>query len=303
MELIDPIELYTYPWDWHKGSREIAKKVRTGLYILKEDGFLRRGITTATTACAAMNAAIASLKSEIDEVEVLTPIGIKVKVEVEILERGFAKAKKFAGDHAFDVTNGIEITAKLDGESISFGRGIGSFRGRKSVSSSAMRQIIQNFKYYASKYDYKGGVVIEVPKGEKIAKKTKNEVLGIKGGISILGTTGFVEPWCKELVRTKIEIAKQYERIVITTGRKAWLYAFKKYYPKYQPFVFGVYIDEILKKHPGEKIIVGYPGLLSIWAGGLNKIKERASKYGVRRVEILKSYGLSNNVTEILNLS
>jgi len=286
VKLIDPIELYAYPWNWHRGSREIAKKVKSGLYILKEDGFLRRGITTATTACAAINAAIASLKSEIDEVEVLTPIGIRIKVKVEA-EKGFARAKKFAGDHAFDVTNGIEITAKLDGEFISFGRGIGSFKGRKAVSPSAMKQIIQNFKYYASKYNYKGGVVVEVPKGEKIAKKTKNEKLGIKGGISILGTTGFVEPWCRELVETKIKIAKQYKRIAITTGRKAWLYAFKNYYPKYQPFVFGVYLDEILKEHPGEKIIIGYPGLLSIWAGGTDKIEEKASEYGVKRVEII----------------
>jgi len=74
---------------------------------------------------------------------------------------------------------------------------------------------------------------------------------------------------------------------VIATGRKAWQYALKKY-RDYQPFVFGMYIDEVLKEHPGDKIIVGFPGLLSIWAGGKDKIEEKAAKYGVK-VEVLEN--------------
>ncbi len=58
-----------------------------------------------------------------------------------------------------------------------------------------------------------------------------------------------------------------------------------KKFPEYQPFVFGVHIDEALK-HPGEKIIVGFPGLLRIWAGGRDKIEEKAREAGVRVVVI-----------------
>ncbi|HIP26000.1 MAG TPA: cobalt-precorrin-5B (C(1))-methyltransferase, partial [Archaeoglobus profundus] len=130
------------------------------------------------------------------------------------------------------------------------------------------------------------GVIVEVPEGEKIAKKTKNEKLGIMGGISILGTTGFVEPWCKRLVETKIEVARQYGKIAICTGRKSWLYAFEKY-KDYQPFVFGVHIDEILVSHPGEKILIGSKGLLARWAGGIDKIKIKAKRYNVKKVEII----------------
>ena len=289
--LRDPIELYTYPHEWCR-SKDVAAKVRTGLYILTEDGFLRRGITTATTVCAAVNAAIASVNSEIDSVEVLTPVGLKVRVEVEAAN-GIARARKFAGDHEFDATDGIEVVAKLGGKGVVFGSGIGSIRGRKAVSRAAMKQIMDNFREHAARYRYRGGVVVEVPDGERIAKKTKNEKLGILGGISILGTTGFVEPWCRKLVRTKIEIAKQYNRIVVATGRKAWQYALKKY-RGYQPFVFGVYIDDVLKEHPGEKVIVGFPGLLSIWAGGRDRIEEKAARYGVR-VEVLEDAAYSRS--------
>ena len=114
--LRDPIELYTYPREWCS-SKDVVEKVRSGLYILTEDGFLRRGITTATTVCAAINAAITSISDEVDSVEVLTPVGLRVRVEVEAVN-GVARARKFAGDHEFDVTDGIEVVAKLGGKGI-----------------------------------------------------------------------------------------------------------------------------------------------------------------------------------------
>ncbi|WP_456330121.1 cobalt-precorrin-5B (C(1))-methyltransferase [Archaeoglobus sp.] len=283
--LRDPIELYEYPLDWHRGDAEVVEKVKSGLYILTEDGFLRRGITTGTTASAALAAAIYSKFGEVEEVEVLTPVGIKVKVRVEEAESGFARVRKFSGDHEFDVTNNLAFEARLIDAGIKFGEGVGEKKGRKAVSKFAMKQIMKNFEFYSRKFGYRGGVVIEVPDGRKVAKKTGNRRVGVKNGISILGTTGFVEPWCRKLVETKLKIAMQYRKIAITTGRRAWFYALKKY-PDYQPFVFGVHIDEALK-HPGDKIIVGFPGLLSIWAGGRDKIQEKAEKAGAR-VEVIE---------------
>lgn len=283
--LRDPIELYEYPFDWHRGDAELADKVKSGLYILTEDGFLRRGITTGTAASAAVAAAICSKFDEVEEVEVFTPVGIKVRVRVEEAESGFAEVRKFAGDHEFDVTDGLVFEARLIDAGIKFGEGIGEKKGEKAVSESAMKQIVENFDFYSRKFGYRGGVVVEVPEGRKVAKKTGNERVGVMNGISILGTTGLVEPWCRKLVETKLKIAMQYRKIAITTGRKAWFYALKKY-PNYQPFVFGVHIDKALK-HSGEKIIVGFPGLLSIWAGGREKIQEKAEKAGAR-VEVIE---------------
>lgn len=134
---------------------------------------------------------------------------------------------------------------------------------RKGIARSMVEKLIE---------------IVEVPNGEEIAKKTKNEMLGIKGGISILGTTGFVEPWCEKLLETKIEIAKNYEKIAITTGRFAWKYA-RKNFPDYQPFVFGVHVIEAVKAHKGEKIVVGQKGLLS-------KILEDLKKMNVKVVVI-----------------
>lgn len=285
--LRDPIELYEYPWEWHRDSKEIAEKVASGLFILKKDGFLKRGITTGTTASAAVIAAIASLYEEVTKVRVLTPVGIEIEVKVEA-ENGFAVARKFSGDHSFDATDKIEIVATISESGIEFGKGVGEKNGRKSVSKSAFAQICENFERACKIYGYKGGVLIEIPEGESVAKLTKNAQLSIKNGLSILGTTGFVEPWCDELVKTKVEIAKRYSKIVIATGRKSWEYARKKY-QDFQPFVFGLHLDEVLREHEGRKIVVGYPGLLKKWAGE-EGVFEKAKRFGAEVDIIAEDY-------------
>ncbi len=283
--LIDPIELYRYPFEWHRNDGDVRRLVKSGLYILTESGFLRRGITTATAASAAIIAAVSSLYHEVDKVEVLTPVGLKVRVAVDA-EDGEARVRKFSGDHAFDVTNNLVFVARtIRSSGVFFGRGIGVRNGRKAVSDSAMRQIMENHRTCCEEYDYRGGVLLEVPQGEVVARRTANRRMGVVGGVSILGSTGFVEPWCERLVETKLKIAMQYEKIAITTGRRAWKYALQRF-PDYQPFVFGVYIDKALR-HPGEKVIVGYPGLLSMWAGGKDRILERARNAGAE-VEVIQ---------------
>jgi cobalt-precorrin-5B (C1)-methyltransferase len=109
-----------------------------------------------------------------------------------------------------------------------------------------------------------GGVTVEVPEGEKIAKLTDNERLGIRGGISILGTTGFVEPWCRKLVKIKAAIASQYEKVAITTGRNGWRWCMENL-KGYKPLVFGVHIEEGLRAVE-EAVVVGKPSLLLKWA-------------------------------------
>ncbi len=250
----DPIELYEYPKEWRRRGAE--ERIASGLYILTPSGWLRRGISTATAASAAIVAAIASEFEDIDSVRVSTPVGIDVSVPV-LARSGCARVIKFSGDHAFDATRSAAFTAKLvDGPGIYFGNGIARRNGKAVVSRSAMQQMRENFSRYASLYGYGGGVRIEAF-GRGSSRLN---------GIAILGTTGFVEPWCEELLRTKIEIARRYARVAVATGRESWKFALRNF-PGFQPFVFGVHIDEVLRSHGGEIIIVGKPGLLKRWAG------------------------------------
>ncbi len=303
----DPIEFYHYPKNWVKraaekeGLKRVREKIESGLYILTKDGWIKRGITTATTASAAIVGAIASVKNECSYVRVSTPVGIEVSVKVKA-EKGKCVAKKFAGDHAFDRTDGVEIVARVkDSEGIYFGKGIGVKNGKKAVSESAKKQIEENFRKAREKFEFEGGVEIEIPEGEKLCKITGNERVGIRGGISVLGSTGFVEPWCEKLVKTKAELVKQYDKVAITTGREGFRYALKNF-SDFQPFVFGVYIDEALKNARGEVIIVGKPALLVKWAVPELRGKiigdEDVSKY--KRRVLKKAKELNENVEDVV---
>ena len=67
-------------------------------------------------------------------------------------------------------------------------------------------------------------VTISAPEGANIAKKTMNAKLGIKGGVSILGTTGVVKPLSLEACRRSlvpqidVAIARGYKRILFVPG-------------------------------------------------------------------------------------
>ena len=274
--LTDPLELYCYPEEWierrveEEGLDEVSRKINSGLYVLSSDGWLRRGITTGTTASAAIIAAIASLHEDVHQVDVQTPSGLTVSVDVKAT-KGVGEVIKFAGDHQFDVTDGLLFRAfalNRKSRAIEFGKGVGRHRdGRAAVSRAAMEQIRSNFEAAAEKYGYEGSVKLEIPRGERVAKLTGNQKLGITGGVSILGTTGFVEPWCPELVEVKTAIVQQYGRVAVTTGRNGWRWC-KENLRGYQPIVFGMYIDEGLKasRFAKDVVLVGKPSLLLKWA-------------------------------------
>lgn len=273
--MIDPVNNFQIPDEWVARAKmplkELKSRISSGRYVLLLDGsLLRRGYTTGTTAAAAAKAAVLSLKKEVSEISVPTPIGIRAALPVKA-SHGKAAAIKEPGNHASDVTGGIEIIAEARGYEtivIKAGAGIGSKKGSPAINPSPMRQIEEAIKEALTETGLKGAyVTISVPKGKEIAKQTLNENIGITGGISILGTTGFVEPWNEHLGETKDEIIRNAGKIVLTTGRIGHRFS-SLLFPDYEIILIGSDISRGLAaaKANSEVIICGLAGLILKWA-------------------------------------
>lgn len=182
-------------------------------YVVKNHKKLRCGFTTGTCAAAAAKAAATMLLGNIElrEVCVDTPKGIPARFVVEdiCMRAGFVSCcvRKDSGDDP-DVTDGIKIVASVrktgGGIAVDGGPGVGRVTkkglacpvGSAAINPVPREMIRREVKSACSSFGYGGGMHVEitVPGGEQIAKKTFNSRLGIEGGISILGTSGIVEP-------------------------------------------------------------------------------------------------------------
>ena len=271
--MIDPVDNFEIPAEWIKRASipldELELRISSGCYVLLSDGsLLRRGFTTGTTAAAAAKAAVLSLKGDISDVSVPTPAGIRVFLPVHAKD-GKASAIKDSGDHAIDVTGGIEIRAEAEENEtilIKAGFGIGSKNGKPAINPSPMRQIGEAIKEALLETGGRGALVtISIPRGKEIAKKTLNEKIGIIGGLSILGTTGFVEPWNEHLGEMKEELIEKASKVVLTTGRIGMRFS-SMLFPGYTVILIGSDISRGLAAAKGEVIICGLPGLILKWA-------------------------------------
>lgn len=190
-------------------------------FITKDGKKLRRGYTTGSCAAAASKAAaIMLLGGEILEtVYLMTPRGIGLTLTVQEIERKENSVScgiiKDSGDDP-DVTNGMMVYAKVEKTDTPYeiridgGEGIGRVtkpgldqpEGNAAINSTPRRMITEELRQVCEDYGYSGGlrVTISAPAGVEIAKKTFNPRLGIVGGLSILGTTGIVEPMSDEAV-------------------------------------------------------------------------------------------------------
>ncbi|MCX7883586.1 MAG: cobalt-precorrin-5B (C(1))-methyltransferase CbiD [Caloramator sp.] len=191
------------------------------LYVIKDGKKLRCGYTTGSCAAgAAKAAAIGIIYGKIpDYVQIDTPSGIvlNLKVDDKCLEENYASCciVKDAGDDP-DVTDGIKIYAKVSKRDdkdivIDGGEGIGVITrdgfwgktGDKAINK-VPRKMIENEIRKISSIGF--DVLIYTPEGSEIAKKTFNSNIGIEGGISIIGTTGIVEPMSEEALLKSIYI-------------------------------------------------------------------------------------------------
>lgn len=186
--------------------------VQDEMHVMVNNRRLRRGHTTGTCAAAASKAAALALLGErVDSVRIVTPKGIALDLPVEDLEVSGETAscavRKDGGDD-IDATHGAKVCAavSLTGSGISIDGGMGVGRvtrkgldqppGEAAINRVPRAMIREALEDVASSKGYAGGfsTIISVPEGERIAPKTFNSRLGIEGGISILGTSGIVEP-------------------------------------------------------------------------------------------------------------
>ena len=201
-------------------------------YIVKDGKKLRLGYTTGSCAAAAAKAAAYMLLTgrPKDTIDLLTPKGIRLHLTVEEIKITSSEVscaiRKDSGDDP-DATRGTLIFAcvrKTDapGVLIDGGAGVGRVTkrgldqpvGAAAINSVPRRMIEENVREVCALCGYDGGVsvVISVPEGEALAKKTFNPRLGIVGGISILGTTGIVEPMSEQALVDTIRVELRQRR-------------------------------------------------------------------------------------------
>ncbi|HVA51534.1 MAG TPA: cobalt-precorrin-5B (C(1))-methyltransferase [Pirellulales bacterium] len=261
---------------------------------------LRSGFTTGACSAAAAKAATLALLAQqpVAEVEIALPIGRKQTFAVERCEFSPSEATcsviKDAGDDP-DCTHGAHLTATVSwtdqpgdvvldrgsGVAVINKPGVGLDVGAPAITPVPRRNIIDMVREAAGEALANRGlrVVISVPGGEEMAKKTQNERLGILGGISILGTTGIVVPFStgafKVSITQGIDVARAagHDTIVLTTGGKSEEFAMKLLGLPTECYVqMGDFVGFALKACVQRKVrriaVCGMPGKMSKIAKG-----------------------------------
>lgn len=236
-------------------------------YVTRYQKQLRCGITTGTCAAAAADAAAALLLTGIlkENVTVHTPKGITVSVPAVLTDRTESRAEfmvvKDSGDDP-DVTNHTKIYTAVEKlsedavlpETVFFdetypnlcldgGEGIGRVTREgleQKTGQAAINKVPRTMIFNAvgeicrlAEYEGRLMITVRIPKGRELASKTFNPRLGIEGGISVLGTSGILEPMSEKAIVDTIETqirqlgAQGIRNILVTPGNYGQEYAEK----------------------------------------------------------------------------
>ena len=276
-------------------------------YISSGGRRLRCGYTTGT--CAALAAAAAArllLTGQAPEqVGLRTPKGILVEVPVEnpMLEGDTARCAvtKDGGDDV-DATHGLAIVASVTrcpgGElRLAGGEGVGRVTrpgldqpvGQWAINRVPRAMILEAVDQVRRELDEPGGlsITISVPGGREAAKKTFNPQLGVEGGISILGTSGIVEPMSVQAIvdtmalelRQKAEMG--FQNVILTPGNYGMEFICGGNIPlSHVPVVkcsnfIGQALDLAVEAGFEEILLVGHVGKLVKVAGGIMNTHSR----------------------------
>ena len=287
-------------------------------YVYKNNKKMRMGYTTGSCAAAASKAAAVMLLSgrKVDTVELMTPKGIGLSLEVEDPSFDGCTAscaiRKDAGDDP-DVTDGYLIYSTVTksaspGITIDGGEGVGRVTragleqpvGAAAINKVPRQMIRSAVEEVCGIYGYDGGleVVISIPGGGELAKKTFNPRLGIVGGISVLGTSGIVEPMSEDaLIETirvdvKMQLAGGRQYLVLVPGNYGldFLEGYHKEMlrrsVKFSNYL-GEAIDAAVEYGAEGVLLVGHIGKFVKLAGGIMNTHSRNAD---ARMEILTAH-------------
>ncbi len=300
-------------------------------FVVKNGKELRCGYTTGSCVAAACKAAaIFLLSGKINENIVLNlpsskTIEIPIKKLYKMKNATVCCVQKYSGDDP-DVTSKMDlyvtVCAVQNSTKLFAGQGIGVVTktglacgvGEPAINPVPRKMILTELQEVAKKHRYSGGFYCTVfaPNGIEIAKRTFNARLGIKGGISILGTTGIVEPMSEAaIVRTieaEIRQRKDSEILFIAPGNYGAKHAMNSWGLELDSAVkcsnfFGEALDYALYCGFEKILIIAHAGKLCKLAAG---VMQTHSKTADARAEVFATHAAcsgakTQTIIKILN--
>jgi cobalt-precorrin-5B (C1)-methyltransferase len=237
------------------------------LHRLVNGRLLRRGYTTGTCAAAAAGAAAWMLlyQSPCRKWRFTTPKGIELTLDIVdtffSLHTASCAVRKDSGDDP-DVTNGILVYAQVckiskAGIFIEGGKGVGRVTkpgldqrvGEAAINSGPRSMIKGECQSVCDDWGYKEGllVTISIPGGEDLAARTFNPRVGIMGGISVLGTSGIVEPMSEKAYADTIRVELNQIRSTDKNHKKGVIFTIGNFGETFVRDTLGLSMDTQVK--------------------------------------------------------
>lgn len=294
-------QLYDLTEEQYTAVFGAPKKPRFEHYVRSGQKLLRCGYTTGTCAAlAATGAARLLLTGTVPEsISLQTPKGIVVEVAPLFCRRTAAGAEcaieKDGGDDV-DVTTGLPVIAAVElrqdpAITLQGGKGVGRVTkpgldqpvGEAAINHVPRQMIESALRAEAEAAGYPGGfgVTISIQGGEEVARRTFNPHIGVEGGLSVLGTSGIVEPMSQQAILDTIQLEMDQaalanpRQLILAPGNYGLDYL-RDAYPEFAgiPVVkisnfIGDTLDMAATAGFKEVLLVGHMGKLCKLAGGI----------------------------------
>ena len=294
-------QLYDLTEEQYTAVFGAPKKPRFEHYVRSGQKLLRCGYTTGTCAAlAATGAARLLLTGAVPEsISLQTPKGIVVEVAPLFCRRTAAGAEcaieKDGGDDV-DVTTDLPVIAAVElrqdpAITLQGGKGVGRVTkpgldqpvGEAAINHVPRQMIESALHAEAEAAGYPGGfgVTISIQGGEEVARRTFNPHIGVEGGLSVLGTSGIVEPMSQQAILDTIQLEMDQaalanpRQLILAPGNYGLDYL-RDAYPEFAgiPVVktsnfIGDTLDMAAAAGFKEVLLVGHVGKLCKLAGGI----------------------------------